>query len=101
MSLWPTICWGSSCGGLPSAGTIQPRCCPHGCFLRVITASPPFPVTRARSAPSLRPPRQPARRCCTHLRCCCCVAHDILDNKVCVAGCIHPRYKSVSHITEL
>src|SRR2546422_10435228 len=41
MSLWPTICWGSSCGGLPSAGTIQPRCCPHGCFFRVITASNP------------------------------------------------------------
>src|SRR5712664_3363632 len=33
------MCRGSSCGGLPSAGTIQPRCCPHGCFLRVITAS--------------------------------------------------------------
>src|SRR6266536_140762 len=30
MSLWPTICWGSSCGGLPSARTIQPRCRPHG-----------------------------------------------------------------------
>src|SRR6266516_3462180 len=41
MSLWPTICWCSSCGGLPSAGTIQPRCCPHGCFLRVIIASNP------------------------------------------------------------
>src|SRR5947199_4371639 len=39
MSLWPTMCRGSSCGGLPSAGTIQPRCCPHGCFFRVITAS--------------------------------------------------------------
>src|SRR5436190_1460568 len=31
MSLWPTMCRGSSCGGLPSAGTIQPRCCPYGC----------------------------------------------------------------------
>src|SRR5438128_36970 len=41
MSLWPTICWGSSRGGLPSDGTIQPRRCPHGCFLRVITASNP------------------------------------------------------------
>jgi len=46
MSLWPTICWGSSCGGLPSAGTIQPRGCPHGCFLRVITASNPQVRTR-------------------------------------------------------
>src|SRR5713101_6182168 len=35
------MCGGSSCGGLPSAGTIQPRCCPHGCFFRVITASNP------------------------------------------------------------
>src|SRR5438094_3437633 len=49
MSFWPTICWGSSCGGLPSAGTIQPRCCPHGCFLRVITASNPQVRIRALS----------------------------------------------------
>src|SRR5207245_9785096 len=46
MSLCPTICWGSSCGGLPSAGTIQPRCCPHGCLLRVITASNPEVLLR-------------------------------------------------------
>src|SRR2546427_13129881 len=36
------MCGGSSCGGLPSAGTIQPRGSPHGCFLRVITASTPL-----------------------------------------------------------
>src|SRR5881628_745592 len=59
MSLWPTICWGSSCGGLPSAGTIQPRCCPHGCFLRVITASNPQVRTRA-----VTPANAPARRSC-------------------------------------
>src|SRR5438046_3286586 len=46
MSLCPTICRGSSCGGLPSAGTIQPRCCPHGCLLRVITASNPEVLLR-------------------------------------------------------
>src|SRR5688572_25923450 len=28
------MCEGSSCGGLPSAGTIQPRCSPHGCFFQ-------------------------------------------------------------------
>src|SRR5207302_9281852 len=39
MSLEPTICWGSSRGGLPSDGTIQPRCRPHNCLLRAITAS--------------------------------------------------------------
>src|SRR2546426_9906338 len=32
---------------------------------------PTFPETRARSAPSLRRPRVPARRCGTPLRCCC------------------------------
>src|SRR5712691_11558058 len=44
------MCGGNSCGGLPSAGTIQPRCSPHGCFLRVITAS----ILSSIRAPSLR-----------------------------------------------
>src|SRR3989442_6721436 len=35
------MCGGSSCGGLPSPGTIQPRCCPPGCFFWVITVSNP------------------------------------------------------------
>jgi hypothetical protein len=50
MSLWPTMCWGNCCGGLPSAGTIQPRCSPHGRFLRVMTT----PILMSVRAPSLR-----------------------------------------------